>query len=326
MPEEFPLTYTILSHEDKHYPSGYGNNNNNNNNGGGNNSNNTWRRTASGRRPHGGGGPGYITTTVGGDDSSPVYTTFCRDMATAAGRRQQQRTTPPASSTMQRRRYQWPPQYENQPRLLLAYNHQTSLPTGNSDYPAVATGYNNNELALPPPPDLDNYLSQLSLPAYLDHLPASSTLGRRCDTPASPLRQEEAACETPAAASIATSGDSRCHGQNGVPLYSLMSNSSQQQQQNCNACLPTEGFELTAMPISDRSYNITAVAPVRSGTNGVIVPCLEDPVVQEGPAAVDPGRGAVEGGDGLAASQLTMSSAYAGGRPIIDPACSRQVS
>ena len=89
---------------------------------------------------------------------------------------------------MQRRRYQWPPQYENQPRLLLAYNHQTSLPTGNSDYPAVATGYNNKALALPPPPDLDNYLSQLSLPAYLDHLPASSTLGRRCDTPASPLR------------------------------------------------------------------------------------------------------------------------------------------
>jgi hypothetical protein len=89
---------------------------------------------------------------------------------------------------------------------------------------------------------------------------------KRCETPASPLRQEAAAtsvCETP------TTEESR----SGRGYYPLIGASNQ--QQSCNACLPPEGFELTTMP-SMCQLGVNFPPP---GATSSVVPAPEDPVL-----------------------------------------------
>jgi hypothetical protein len=249
MPEEFPLTYTVLSHDDN--PEDY----RSNNSGG----SGTWRRHASGCPP----GPAVSGGLYGGPT---VYSTFrCRsERDAAAAARTGHRLA--ASSTLQRRRQQQHG-YENQPRLV--YSHQTSLP---ADYPPG--GGCSSELALPPPPP-EGYLSQLSLPAYVMdkglacYTPSSMRSGV-CDTPTS-LRTVESgakgpACETPLTSRNSERGDS-------LPLYSHLAAS---QQLSCDSCLPPEGFELTALPSSRHGDDLA-------------VPSLADPVQQQATTAAKDG-------------------------------------
>jgi hypothetical protein len=284
MPEEFPLTYTVLNHDDN--PEDYRSGSNNNSGGSG-----TWRRHAGGCPP----GPavsGGLYTTHGGP---PVYSTFrCRserDAAAAAARTGHRLA---ASSTLQRRRQQHG--YENQPRLV--YSHQTSLP---ADYPP---GGCSSELTLPPPPP-EGYLSQLSLPAYvmdkgLACYTTSSLRSGICDTPTS-LRTVETggakgpACETPLTSRNSERGDSDA---TSLPLYSHLAAS---QQLSCDSCLPPEGFELTALPSSRHGDDLA-------------VPSLADPVQQQATTAAKDGPAAV----GDARPERLPSRATANARPVVD--------
>ncbi len=280
MPEEFPLTYTVLSHDDNN-PEDYRSGSNNNSGGSG-----TWRRHAN--------CPPSPAVSGGLYGGPPVYSTFrCRSERDAAAARTGHRLA--ASATLQRRRQQQHG-YENQPRLV--YSHQTSLP---ADYPPG--GGCSSELALPPPPP-EGYLSQLSLPAYVMdkglacYTPSSLRSGV-CDTPTS-LRTVESgakgpACETPLTSRNLERGDSDA---TSLPLYSHLAAC---QQLSCDSCLPPEGFELTALPSSRHGDDLA-------------VPSLADPVQQQTTAAAEDGLPAA----GDATLERLPSMATANARPVVD--------